>query len=105
MFHDNSSDKKVLEQFEKKVDFGWFQLQATKDRKETVKKWWLAPLVFGDHQLHHLFPTIDGGWLPRLYPVFEQTCKEFGYEDSIVMFSAAEMAGRNGILRQLQKTS
>ena len=105
MFHDNSSDEKVREQFKKKVDFGWFQLQATKDRKETVKKWWLSPLVFGDHQLHHLFPTIDAGWLPRLYPVFEKTCREFGYEDSILMFSVAEMAGKNGILRQLQKTS
>ena len=98
IFHDNGSRK-----FEGKVDFGWFQLQATKDRKETVKKWWLSPLVFGDHQLHHLFPTIDAGRLPELYPIFEKTVKEFGYEESTVKFSAMEMAGKSGIIRQLQK--
>lgn len=32
---------------------------------------------FGDHCLHHLFPTLDHGILPQLYPVFFETCREF----------------------------
>lgn len=32
---------------------------------------------FGDHILHHLFPTIDHALLPNLQKVFLETCKEF----------------------------
>lgn len=34
--------------------------------------------TFGDHRLHHLFPTVDHSKLRYLYPIVEETCKEFG---------------------------
>lgn len=50
------------------------------DRKEINKSRFLVLTNFGDHTLHHLFPTVDHNHLPYLYPVLEQTCKEFGVE-------------------------
>lgn len=32
---------------------------------------------FGDHALHHLFPTLDHAILPYLYPVFLEQCQKF----------------------------
>ena len=75
-------------------------MQGVKDRTETRKNWWFCSMVYGDHQLHHLFPTIDAGWLPELYPVFERTVKEFGFEKSMETISSLDMA--TGIYHQLQ---
>jgi fatty acid desaturase len=35
---------------------------------------------FGDHALHHLFPTVDHARLAQLYPVFLQTLADFDTE-------------------------
>lgn len=35
---------------------------------------------FGDHGLHHLFPTFDHAVLPLLYPIVIKTCEEFQTE-------------------------
>lgn len=37
----------------------------------------LALVTFGDHTLHHLFPTLDHSLIPLLQEIFEDTCKEF----------------------------
>lgn len=37
----------------------------------------LAIVTFGDHTLHHLFPTLDHSLIPLLQEIFEDTCKEF----------------------------
>ena len=34
-------------------------------------------IYFGDHTLHHLFPTVDHSKLPLLYGVFHETCEQF----------------------------
>ncbi|XP_054290732.1 cytochrome b5-related protein-like isoform X2 [Macrosteles quadrilineatus] len=59
-------------------DWGIFSLAATRDRIEVYGSPNLVLLTFGDHCLHHLFPTIDHVHLHSLYPILEQTCKEFG---------------------------
>ncbi|XP_063698557.1 cytochrome b5-related protein-like [Culicoides brevitarsis] len=59
-----------------KLDWGIFQLDAVMDRTE-IQGIWLTLTHFGDHALHHLFPTIDHIHLPELQPLLLETCKEF----------------------------
>jgi len=61
-------------------DWGLHSLAATRDRVEVYGSPNLVLLTFGDHCLHHLFPTIDHVHLHSLYPILEKTCKEFGIE-------------------------
>jgi len=62
------------------MDFGMFQMGATVDRIEGSKTQFLILTMFGEHTLHHLFPTLDHGLLPLLHEVFLQTCNEFDVE-------------------------
>lgn len=47
------------------------------DRSDLKGSLFLTLTHFGDHALHHLFPTIDHALLPELYPTFYETCEEF----------------------------
>lgn len=53
------------------------------DRKEIIGSHFLVLTNFGDHALHHLFPTIDHGRLKYLYPIFTKTCEQFGIRHRI----------------------
>ncbi|XP_045477172.1 cytochrome b5-related protein-like isoform X2 [Harmonia axyridis] len=75
LFHDGDAPRP-----EEEMDFGVFQLDAVADRKEINSSHLLTITHFGDHALHHLFPTIDHGKLRFLYPIFIKTCEEFGVE-------------------------
>lgn len=75
IFHDGDAPRPVDEQ-----DWGVFQMDAVMDRKDITGSHFLVLTNFGDHALHHLFPTIDHGKLEWLYPVFLKTCEEFGME-------------------------
>ncbi|CAO1384650.1 unnamed protein product [Diamesa tonsa] len=59
------------------LDFGYYQMGATIDRIEASKFQFMILSHFGQHTLHHLFPTIDHGLLPQLQSTFIETCKEF----------------------------
>lgn len=50
------------------------------DRQELRGNTFLALANFGDHVLHHLFPTLDHGILPQLYDIFFKTLLEFEAE-------------------------
>lgn len=50
------------------------------ERRELRGNAFLALTNFGDHALHHLFPTLDNGILPQLYDMFFQTLMEFEAE-------------------------
>lgn len=50
------------------------------DRQELRGNKLLALTNFGDHALHHLFPTLDHGLLPELYNDFFKTMIEFEAE-------------------------
>ncbi|BES95744.1 Hypothetical protein NTJ_08553 [Nesidiocoris tenuis] len=62
------------------MDWGIYQIDAVRDRVEIQGVFPLVIILFGDHTLHHLFPTIDHFHLYGLYPILEETCKEFGIE-------------------------
>lgn len=55
-------------------------MDATRDRAEVYGASYLVLVTFGDHTLHHMFPTIDHAHLHDLYPILEKTCKEFGVD-------------------------
>lgn len=61
-------------------DFGLGQLDATRDRVDYGSNPICVMGRYGDHALHHLFPTVDHCRLRALYPVFNETLKEFGVE-------------------------
>lgn len=58
-------------------DWGLLQLDAVVDRPDIKSNKFLVLTHFGDHILHHLFPTLDHELLPELLPVVEETCREF----------------------------
>jgi fatty acid desaturase len=61
----------------KSLDFGFYQLAAVIDRKESKKSHFLVLTSFGNHALHHLFPTLDHALLPQLEKTLIETCIEF----------------------------
>ncbi|XP_062535313.1 cytochrome b5-related protein-like isoform X2 [Armigeres subalbatus] len=62
------------------IDFGVYQLASIIDRADVRGSHFRVLVSFGDHSLHHLFPTLDHGILSQLYPVFYETCAEFQLE-------------------------
>lgn len=82
------------------MDWGIFQLDAVMDRTDITGSHFLVLTSFGDHALHHLFPTIDHGLLEYLYPVFLTTCKRFGLEWRL----ASQIDLIKGQYRQLVKS-
>uniref|UniRef100_A0A1I8P0Z1 Cytochrome b5-related protein n=1 Tax=Stomoxys calcitrans TaxID=35570 RepID=A0A1I8P0Z1_STOCA len=58
-------------------DWGLYQLDTIIDRGDIKKSHFMNLTHFGDHALHHLFPTLDHGILPQLQSVFLETLNEF----------------------------
>ncbi|XP_019869412.2 cytochrome b5-related protein [Aethina tumida] len=79
IFHDGDAYRSKED-----MDWGIFQLDAVMDKKEITGSHFLVLTNFGDHALHHLFPTIDHGLLESLYPIFWETCKDFGVEHRVI---------------------
>lgn len=64
----------------------------------------LATTSFGNHALHHLFPTVDHSKLPLLLPTYIETCKEFGIvfnDDFFQKRDASLLSGWIACLRQV----
>ncbi|KAJ8937273.1 hypothetical protein NQ318_005671 [Aromia moschata] len=95
IFHDGDTPRSKEE-----MDWGIYQLDAVMDRKDITGSHFLVLTNFGDHALHHLFPTIDHGLLEHMYPVFLETCKEFGIEWKL----SSQFELIKGQYRQLAKT-
>ncbi|XP_026737248.1 cytochrome b5-related protein-like [Trichoplusia ni] len=62
---------------EKTIDWGMHELEAVMDRTDITGSHFKVLTFFGDHALHHLFPTLDHGILKHLYPVFLEHCEKF----------------------------
>lgn len=62
------------------MDWGIMTMDAIMDRTDIQANILLTLTHFGDHCLHHLFPTIDHALLPDLYDTLLSTCKEFETE-------------------------
>lgn len=58
-------------------DWGLYQVDTIIDRGDIKGSQFLVLTHFGDHALHHLFPTLDHGILPQLYSILYETLDEF----------------------------
>ena len=67
----------------KDFDFGICQLRAVIDRPDVNSTLFTSSTMFGDHALHHLFPTVDASRLHLLRGVLEKTCADFGMDVSV----------------------
>lgn len=83
----------------KEVDWGIAELDAVVDRIEITGSHWLVLTNFGDHALHHFFPTLDHGHLELLYPILQETMKEF----TVNLRFASQLTLVKGQFRQLIK--
>lgn len=72
IFHDGDTPRAT-----KDYDWGLSQLDAVMDRKEITGSHFLVLTNFGDHALHHMFPTIDHGILEHLYPALFKVMDKF----------------------------
>ncbi|CAH1109796.1 unnamed protein product [Psylliodes chrysocephalus] len=72
IFHDGDNPRA-----KENYDWGLSQLDSIMDHKEVCGNHFLVLIHFGDHCLHHLFPTLDHGTLEHLYPIFEEVLKKF----------------------------
>ncbi len=52
-------------------DWGLQQMDAVRDVRGKSRSLFLAATTFGDHLLHHLFPTVDHSKLQLLYPALK----------------------------------
>ncbi|KAJ8733394.1 hypothetical protein PYW08_001692 [Mythimna loreyi] len=59
------------------VDWGMHELEAVMDRTDINSSLFTSMTFFGDHALHHLFPTLDNVTLRHFYPVFLKRCEQF----------------------------
>lgn len=59
------------------LDWGIYSIAKIMDRQEFCSNKSLALTNFGDHALHHLFPTLDHGLLPQLYDDLFKTLTQF----------------------------
>lgn len=58
-------------------DWGVHQVEALLERKDVNSNAFAALTLFGDHTLHHMFPTLDHGVLKYLYPILLELCEKF----------------------------
>lgn len=69
-----------------------FQLLATGRRPDVDSIFVLSTISFGQHILHHLFPTVDQCQLADLEPLLIETTKEFGLYDFIAPTGRGSMS-------------
>lgn len=82
-------------------DWGLHQCDATLDRLEIVGNKFIGLVVFGDHTLHHLFPTIDFCHLQELLPLYNKTLDEFGVPQKLEHISELTL----GAFKQLARNA
>nr|ARD71179.1 desaturase [Spodoptera exigua] len=62
------------------IDWGIHQLDAICERIDYAGNHFKSITRFGDHALHHLFPTLDHAELKYLYPVLLEHCEKFDFQ-------------------------
>lgn len=85
----------------KSFDWGLYSIDTVMDRQELRGNTFLALANFGDHALHHLFPTLDHGILPEIYGEFFETLMEFEAESQCYPWFFETIKGQ---FKQLART-
>lgn len=58
-------------------DWGLHEIESVMDRKDINGSHFKIMTFFGNHVLHHLFPTLDHAVLTYLYPTFVEHAKKY----------------------------
>lgn len=61
----------------KSFDYGVYQLAATIEREPANANLFISLTNFGDHMLHHMFPSLDHSVLRHLRNTLVETCNDF----------------------------
>lgn len=85
----------------KSLDYGMYQLRCTVDRVEAKSNLFMTLTHFGDHMLHHLFPSLDHSLLPQLRETLVATCKDFEEE----LTECSMLDALIGQFKQLSRTN
>lgn len=64
----------------KSFDYGVYQLAATIERSPANVNLFVSLTNFGDHMLHHMFPSLDHSLLRHLRETLAETCTDFQEE-------------------------
>ncbi|KAJ0178869.1 hypothetical protein K1T71_005644 [Dendrolimus kikuchii] len=59
------------------IDWGLHQMSTVEERIDFAGNHFKSLTRFGDHALHHLFPTLDHAELKYFYPVLLEHCEKF----------------------------
>lgn len=97
--HHNPTNVHEGDEF-KSLDYGLYQLRCTVDRIEAKSNLFMTLTHFGDHLLHHLFPSLDHSLLPQLKECLVETCNDFNEE----LTECTMLDGLVGQLKQLSRT-
>lgn len=62
------------------LDFGIYQLASVVEKSEGKNYPFMTLMTYGNHTLHHFFPTVDNAVLPQLDDLLIETCLEFKIE-------------------------
>jgi fatty acid desaturase len=81
-------------------DFGLHQINIIYEREFAKSNVFVSLTTFGDHLMHHVFPTLDHAVLPQMSEVFLETCRDFNIE----VKSCTMLEGFVGQLKQLRLT-
>ncbi|CAG4992213.1 unnamed protein product [Parnassius apollo] len=58
-------------------DWGAHQVEALLDRNDINGNLFAVVTLFGEHALHHMFPTLDHAVLKNLHPLFIDICEKY----------------------------
>lgn len=86
------------------MDWGLYQLDTVMDREDLKGSQFMVLTHFGEHALHHLFPTLDHAILPQLHGVFYETLKEFECEIRDCSWFVHIMGQHRQLARELPNT-
>lgn len=80
-------------------DWGLNQIDAVRSRPDERNQF-IVLTTFGEHTLHHLFPTVDHCYLPAAHEAFHRVCKQF----NIKLDTKTGLQLFKGQLQQLSRT-
>ena len=82
-------------------DFGYHQVKIVYERDLAKSNLFISLTTFGNHLMHHIFPTLDHAFLPHMSEAFLETCKEFNVD----IKNCTMWEGFVGHLKQLKRTT
>ncbi|XP_072939420.1 cytochrome b5-related protein-like [Epargyreus clarus] len=82
------------------IDWGIHQLDTVVERIDFAGEHFKSLTRFGDHALHHLFPTLDHAELKYLYPTLIEHCEKFETQLRTTTFYGALISHSKQLIRK-----